>query len=413
MKNNNSLALCLFMAIYLLVWIIALPFLLFVKRLRPITWHRFGMGMPQGPFDLWIQAASVGEAKLALKLLSDLPEEKYPRIIISVNTAQGMDVLKNMSAGRAELVFFPLDILPAWSMALARVQPRKMLLLETEIWPGLLYICRQKSIPVTIGNARMSLKSFCRYSPFSTLLKQMSPRKIVAVSEREKERFSWIFESAETTLMRNIKFDIIENSDPVPYIKNPLSQYFKAGHPLIVLGSVRKEEETYLQWLVKEILSQRPKSTIALFPRHLNRIESWEMFLEKGNFSWISRTKLDTNTSLPGVILWDKFGELIPAYALARSVFVGGSLVPCGGQNFLEPLSQGVVPCIGPYWDNFNWVGREILSSSLINQVADVHELLDKLIKPPPTNREKVLSDFRKYVAERNGGTSQLIRQLS
>jgi 3-deoxy-D-manno-octulosonic-acid transferase len=397
---------------YSIAWIIAMPFLFFLKGLRPVTRQRFGLGMPGGPFDLWMQASSVGEAKLALKLLSDLPEKSFARIIISSNTIQGMNTLKDGVKGRAKLFFFPFDILPLWSIALKTIKPAQLLLLETEIWPALLFSCKRKSIPVIIGNGRMSLKSFCRYYPLSGLLALLRPDKILAVSDRDQNRFSWIFRDSDFERMFNIKFDTIEDKGLIPYTKNPLSSYFKPGHPLVVLGSIRREEEPRIRRLITKILSRHPRTTIALFPRHMNRIESWENFFDQNNIAWIKRSGLQAGGSLPGVIIWDRFGELLPAYALARSAFVGGSLAPCGGQNFLEPLSQGIVPCIGPFWDNFFWVGKEILSLNLLCPAKDEHELYLRLMKPPSSSRQKVLSQFMKYVNDRKGGTSVLINNL-
>ncbi len=412
MTSNKSFTLAVFLVLYFLAWLIALPLLLFLKGLRPVCRQRFGMGMPGGPFDLWIHASSVGEAKLAIKLLSELSADNFPRLIISTNTLQGMKTLKEKVRGRAELVFFPFDFPPAQALALARIKPRQVLLLETEIWPAFLFNCKRKSIPVTIGNARMSLKSFCRYYPLSGLLDQLRPDKILAVSGRDQERFSGIFNHSLPGRMSNIKFDIIKDMEPIPYVKNPLSSWFKPGHPLIVLGSIRQEEETYIKWLIKKISSDHPKTTIALFPRHMKRTGAWEKFLARNNLPWIKRSNLETGSSAPGVILWDTFGDLLPAYALAKSAFVGGSLAPCGGQNFLEALSQGVVPCVGPFWDNFHWGGKELLSSNLLCQAENKHELYAKLIKPAPASRAKVLSNFRKYLSGRTGGTSMLIKNL-
>ncbi|MFP4236471.1 MAG: 3-deoxy-D-manno-octulosonic acid transferase [Desulfonatronovibrio sp.] len=410
--NKNSLILALFMPLYFCAWISALPFLLFIKRIKPVCRQRFGLGMPAGPFDLWIHAASVGEAKLALKLMEDLPRENCPAIIISVNTLQGMETLKNKIQGRAKLIFFPFDMYPVWAIALSKIRPQKILLLETEIWPALLLYCRRKSCPITIGNARMSLKSFCRYFPLSGLLSQMSPERILAISDRDKQRFAWVFKDSELHRMPNIKFDIIKDIKPLPYVKNPLSTYFKPGQSLIVLGSIREEEEIHIQGLISKISADHPRTTIALFPRHTQRIEAWENFLKNSNISWVRRSNLEPGASLPNIIIWDKFGELLPAYALARSVFVGGSLAPCGGQNFLEPLSQGVVPCVGPFWENFHWVGKEILSRNLLHQVNDQYQLYTNLVKPSAVSRDKIITDFQNYINDKSGGTARLINSL-
>ncbi|MFP4128906.1 MAG: 3-deoxy-D-manno-octulosonic acid transferase, partial [Desulfonatronovibrio sp.] len=234
----------------------------------------------------------------------------------------------------------------------------------------------------------------------------------LAISDRDKQRFAWVFKDSELHRMPNIKFDIIKDIKPLPYVKNPLSTYFKPGQSLIVLGSIREEEEIHIQGLISKISADHPRTTIALFPRHTQRIEAWENFLKNSNISWVRRSNLEPGASLPNIIIWDKFGELLPAYALARSVFVGGSLAPCGGQNFLEPLSQGVVPCVGPFWENFHWVGKEILSRNLLHQVNDQYHLYTNLVKPSAVSRDKIITDFQNYINDKSGGTARLINSL-
>lgn len=371
------------------------------------------MGMPQGPFDLWIHAASVGEAKLALKVLSNLPENKYKDVLITTITSQGMETLSRGNEQKASLAYFPLDFVFLMPWCLKKIKPCKLLLLETEIWPGLLWACRKKSIPAIIGNARMSLKSFCRYLPLAKNLNELSPETIIAVSSRDQDRFSAIFEKSQIKTMANIKFDLMENQSPVPYIYNPLSSFIKPGQPFIVLGSVRREEEIKIQWLIKKINQENPKTTIALFPRHMKRLNVWEDFLNRQNIAWVHRSQIENRTSPYDVILWDQFGELVNAYALAKSVYVGGTLVPCGGQNFLEPISQGVIPCIGPFWDNFHWVGKDFLSSGLIHQINDERELYTRLVAPGSYSKEKITERFNHYLSEKKNGTLKLINTIS
>ncbi|WP_051617131.1 3-deoxy-D-manno-octulosonic acid transferase [Desulfonatronovibrio hydrogenovorans] len=412
MNKSNCLTIGLFNFAYAIIWIIALPILVFIKRLRPIAAQRFGIQLPQGPFDLWIQAASVGEARLALHMLLKLPPDKYPRVLITTNTRQGMETLQDQVQGRAELSFFPFDIPLVWAAALRKIKPARLILMETEIWPALLQACQKQKIPVTIGNARVSLKSFCRYYSISGILNTMAPGRILAVSDRDQKRFSWIFPGARVESMHNIKFDITASTKPIPYVQNPLSSFFKPGHPLIVLASIREQEESKIQWVIEKIIQNRPKTTIALFPRHMQRLPAWKTFFEQCTISWSLRSSLSADTTLPQVVLWDKFGELLSAYALAKSVYVGGSLVPCGGQNFLEPLSQGVSPCIGPFWENFHWVGQELVSSGLVWMVKDEKDLYHKLTRYASSSRDKVFAGFSKYVEERQGGSLDLINSL-
>ena len=394
--------------IYSLLWVIALPILLIVRRETPVDSGRLGFGMPRGPFQVWIQAASVGEARLAAALVRELNRKGIRNILVTTNTRQGMDFLDREIKEDAQKAYFPFDNLCIMAMALYRARPEKLVLLETEIWPSLLYACRRKNVPVILGNGRLSLKSFCRYYPLRRLLASIAPDRIAAVSERDRERFSSLFPSAQTSVMSNIKFDLLVDKTPIPYVQNPLSSYFKPKHALIALGSVRREEEPQIARVIQKLYSARPKTTIALFPRHTTRISSWRKILDSEGIPYTLRSSLESGTAPAGVILWDSFGELEAAYAMARSAFVGGSLMPCGGQNFLEALGQGVVPCVGPFWDNFTWVGSEILDVGLLIQVKDEHELCSRLQQSQSISREQVEKKFKEYLQNRRGGTQEL-----
>jgi len=394
--------------IYSLLWLIALPILLIIKRETPVDSGRLGPAMPRGPFQVWIQAASVGEARLAAALVRELNRKGIRNILVTTNTRQGMDALDNEIKEDAQKAYFPFDNLCIMAMALYRIQPEKLVLLETEIWPSLLYACKRKNVPVILGNGRLSLKSFCRYYPLRRLLASIAPDRIAAVSERDRERFSSLFPSAQTSVMSNIKFDLLVDKTPIAYVQNPLSSFFKPKQALIALGSVRREEEPQIARVIQKLYNARPKTTIALFPRHTTRISSWRKILDSEGIPYTLRSSLGSGTAPAGVILWDSFGELEAAYAMARSVFVGGSLMPCGGQNFLEALGQGVVPCVGPFWDNFTWVGSEILDVGLLIQVKDEHELCSRLQQSQSISREQVEKKFKEYLQNRRGGTQEL-----
>jgi 3-deoxy-D-manno-octulosonic-acid transferase len=126
------------------------------------------------------------------------------------------------------------------------------------------------------------------------------------------------------------------------------------------------------------------------------------------------RSKTERQISAGNVILWDTFGELLPAYRLAESAFVGGSLAPLGGQNFLEALVSGVIPIIGPWWDNFAWVGQEIIESGLLRVTGDwkqVAELLLKDLAGPPS-RKDVINAALQFIEARRGGTEEACRRI-
>ena len=177
----------------------------------------------------------------------------------------------------------------------------------------------------------------------------------------------------------------------------------------MVFGSVRKEEEPLVEKIILDILKRKPETVIGLFPRHMHRIKYWSDALDRMNIKWALRTNTVERAEKGSVILWDTFGELINAYRYADAAFLGGSLAPLGGQNFLEALNCGVIPVTGPFWDNFSWVGSEIVNEGLLRVAEDwqgVSDALIEIMENPPLSREKVISEAGKYMKSRQGGAA-------
>jgi 3-deoxy-D-manno-octulosonic-acid transferase len=189
-------------------------------------------------------------------------------------------------------------------------------------------------------------------------------------------------------------------------VANPLSHFFRPSAKLVALGSIREEEEPAICSTITRLAHNHPTVIMALVPRHQHRLDFWKTFLQSSAIPWTLRSQLDAPVKPGTIVLWDRFGELQHVYALAKTAFVGGSLAPLGGQNFLEPLAQGVCPVIGPYWDNFHWVGRELIDQGLVTVISDPEQLADKLGAPPSMSREKVRAAADAYLASRKGGTA-------
>jgi len=147
----------------------------------------------------------------------------------------------------------------------------------------------------------------------------------------------------------------------------------------------------------------------------MHRMPYWQKTLCQTGIGYTLRSKTERRISAGNVILWETFGELLPAYRLAESAFVGGSLAPLGGQNFLEALVSGVIPIIGPWWDNFAWVGREIIDSGLLKVAEDWKHVADLLLKdlasPPP--RKEVMDAALQFIQVRRGGTQVACRRIA
>lgn len=398
---------------YQLLWGIAIPFLKRNKRLAQGFSQRILQNRP-GPADLWIQSASVGESFLALEIMKNLCPPQPVRVLLTTTTSQGIEILEK---GRRDIgqqqnitietAYFPFDHPALMAEALTTITPRLLVLLESELWPGLLFGCRKKKIDVLVINGRMTARSLARYRLWPSFWRDLRPTRILAMSPEDAGRFGELFGPDGVEEMANIKFDRIADVVPSTGHHNPLAPLLPAGAPFIVLGSVRQEEEEDVVHIVEEIRKKRNDAVIGLFPRHMHRLDFWRRRLEKHPLPWQLRSTISAGVQPGQIIVWDVMGELAAAYELAAAAFVGGSLAPLGGQNFLEPLSSGVRPVIGPSWFNFTWIGQSIFEQDLVRQEADwqgvARSLLASAAQPP--DRQTTIKAISTYLARRRGGT--------
>jgi len=405
------------LSLYGLLWTAALPILSVSRRLREGWSDRLLRGEGPEQREVWIQAASGGEAYLAVEIIERLLSRRRGRILLSSGTSQGLGVLlgslrqmPRMREGSSVRVrYFPFDMPRVMRKALKLWQPRVVVLLETELWPGLLWACREAQVPVVVINGRLSSGSLKGYGLFRGFWENAGPREIHAVSEKDGERFRKVFTTSPVRIMKNIKFDRISITEATAEPNHVYDSFLPKGTPLLVLGSVRKEEEGDVFKVIRIVTEVVPEAVIALFPRHMHRLKRWERVLESGRIPWERRSKAQGPLKGGTILLWDRFGELNRVYGRAQAVFVGGTLRPCGGQNFLEPLRFGLVPCIGPHWDHFGWVGRAIVDMGLVREVADWRGLARALAMDlkSPAARDMILPKVDAYLKARTGGAER------
>jgi 3-deoxy-D-manno-octulosonic-acid transferase len=428
------------MGIYGAVWLALAPLLWAFPRLRkgfasrwaPQGWGRprpiapSGSGRPSKrrgeqlpPQDLWqdvwLHCASGGEAYLTWELVKRFPSlvgqgEAPLRMLASAWTEQGVGVLGQAAAWcsshRPDLElrpeYAPFDAPQLALKVLRSLMPKVVVLLETELWPGLLWACKQEEAPVLVVNGRLSRRSLAGLLACRRFLRSVAPERILAVSELDARRYALLFGADRVELMSNIKFDRM-----APGGVAELPELLTPDAPFAVLGSVRAEEEGVVHDALERLVIAHPDCCVGIFPKHLGRVEAWSERLRALGRPWVLRSELRAPAAKGTLLLWDRFGELGQAYARCQAAFVGGSLKPLGGQNFLEPLSQGVIPCIGPHWENFAWVGPELVEQGLARVTSDAQTLAQALVEglTRPTPRDEVLKRFEAYLAPRRGGT--------
>lgn len=407
--------------LYRLAWKVATPLLRLDKRFKD-GWEQRTSGKNLASADIWVQAASVGESYLAKEIIDNLKPSHPMKVLITTNTLQGHQILQSAIEGMAkrdgnvsaEAAYFPFDNPLVMNKVVNNVTPEVMVLLETEIWPGLLKALKCHGSKIFIINGRITEKSIKKYNRLPWLWNYLSPDNILAISEKDAERFRQLFAAAHIDVMPNIKFDrisyITEHGSKIDQLKSVINDH----NPFAVFASVRQKEEEDIEKIIRYIKNKHPSVIIGLFPRHKHRIKAWGEILKKKGYAWQLRS--ESTSTVPGgtVILWDVFGELTAAYTLATTAFVGGSLKPLGGQNFLEAVACGVVPIIGPYWDDFSWVGEDIFELGIVKQASDWKEVSNMMAQSFNRfpSRKEILKNGLKYIRERQGGTDMACRLI-
>lgn len=403
-------------------WALAIPFLKKNKRISDGFRQRIVESNHFRKADIWIQAASGGEAFLALELLK---QKKFgsKKILMTSNTRQGLEILQRSEKlfpdlmPQIQISFSPFDRPAIMARAIEKINPEVMVLIELEMWPGLLKTLKVHPAKTIIVNGRLTQKSLNGYLKWPSLWQDMAPDKILAISEADAERFQTLFKETSVKVMNNIKFDRLSLPEEggAPSETNPLKTLAERKKKRVVLGSVRSEEEEAVGCIIRGLKKNCPDSDIWLFPRHMHRIEAWKEKCAEFKLDCRLRSEIKSDDMTGDIIIWDKFGELGSAYELADAAFVGGSLAPLGGQNFLEVLETGRVPVIGPYWDNFFWTGEAIIEENLLYREKNREKVLERLCRQIENKEpeEAVLKRLSDYLTARRGGTAFACREIS
>lgn len=327
---------------------------------------------------LWVHAASVGEVTTGLHLITAL-QKIFPEkmVVLSTVTPTGKE-LANKKDSANLVIYLPLDFRWAIRKILLLVKPVLLVVIETELWPNFIQQTKISGAKIVLVNGRISNRSYQRYKIFRSFIRKiLSQIDFFAMREStDAERIIALGAPLERVKVTgNMKYDLIANH------QSPSTNHqefgFQPNDLIWVCGSTGKGEEKIILEVYLEVLKKYPNLKLILAPRYLERIPEIEDLLKAKDISFIYKSQLPvTNNQLPiTCLLWDSYGELMNAYALATIVFVGGSLVPQEGHNILEPAALGKPVIFGPYMESFQEVAERLLSSGGAIQVKNGEEL--------------------------------------
>ena len=348
--------------------------------------QRFGIGYPQLDKCIWIHAVSVGEVQAAVPLIRAIGK-RFPNhnMLISTVTPTGAARVAANFGNSVSHCYIPLEMPLAVDRFFESVNPELALIMETEIWPNLYRGCGLREIPLILVSARISPKSVDSYRKFLPLFRETLSHGIIiaAQSELDADRFRSLGASpVRTWVTGNIKFDIELPEDLVERGKEFRRDNF-GDRPVWIAASTHDQEEQAVLAAHRELLQKYPDLLLVLVPRHPERFATVGELIDKQGFSRVARTEDRPCDGDTNVFLGDTMGEVPLFYAASDIAFVGGSLVPIGGHNLLEPAALGLPLVSGPHVynaqdisDMFIELGACHIVEGTMQLVAAVDELL-------------------------------------
>jgi 3-deoxy-D-manno-octulosonic-acid transferase len=410
--------------VFLIIFILASPYML-----KKGIIGKKGFGERLGFYDIepsdqktiWFHAASMGELK-AISALVPVLKQKYPdfRLVISTITQSGKEKAEKLNLG-GNVFYLPLDFRPAIANAIRRVKPTLFILVETEIWPMLIYEMQRQGVKVVVVNGRLSAKSFkyyrvCKFL-FTIVLQKID--FVMAQTVEDAARFIELGATRENvSILGNIKFDQLANVEPQTPAKALLPFVNQNGKFVFVVGSVRDKEIPIIIDAVKIAKAKAPKLKTIIAPRHLKYLKTLESCLNNRDLKFVKRSQLES-ADLPNgqadILILDSMGELGNLYCYAHLAFVGGSLVPIGGHDPLEPASAGCAVCFGPYMENSRSFAKLLIDSGGAAQVDNSQNLADLIIKLANDYplAKAMGQKARKLVLENSGVSGKTVNKLA
>jgi 3-deoxy-D-manno-octulosonic-acid transferase len=406
-----------------------------------LSFPALGNGPAKHPGAIWIHAVSVGETLSGVTLARRL-KEAYPdrSLIVSTTTITGQALAHERMPFANAIIYFPLDWAFCVRRAIDAVQPSLIVVLETEIWPNFLREARRRNIPVLFLSGRISDRSFARYqsylSKFGLFLRPFltgalsNATAFLTQSQKDAERLCTLGAPVDRVRVSgNLKYDL-ELPAPTPLSNWLETEAERRGRsPIIVAGSVVASEEPHALIAFGTLQGEYPKALLVLAPRKPEHFEAAAEFIDESHRKFIRRSQL----SIPGpsqvaapsddgtipadvtVILLDSIGELASLYRVADGVFVGGSLVPKGGHNILEPAAFGKIPVFGPSMENFAEIAARFVSAGAAVQVAspeDAGVAWIEFLRNP--ERMRLMGETaRRLVEDSRGATDRALAEIA
>jgi 3-deoxy-D-manno-octulosonic-acid transferase len=373
-----------------------------------------------GDESIWVHAVSVGEVLVARTLVPEL-RRRYPRLklFLSTTTLSGQQLARRDVRDVDGVFYFPFDWRFTAKRTLNIVRPRLFVMVETEIWPNLLRECRRRSVKTVVVNGRISYRSFPRYRLVRPLFRRVLGNidHFCAQGEETARRLIDLgADPARITVTGSLKFDSLDAMSPSG--RHRVLRFFRVapGRPVIVAGSTLRGEEEAVIRAFNRVRTAGNNALLVIAARHPERFAEVERLCRDEGLLTVRRSELpiDAEPRADAVIL-DSIGELAQLYEIATAVFVGGSLVPAGGHNILEPAAFGKPIMFGPHMQNFAEIADTFLRNSAALQVHTGRELEETMVglMSDPVRRARLGAAARALIDANRGARERTLTAIA
>ncbi|MFA0037501.1 lipid IV(A) 3-deoxy-D-manno-octulosonic acid transferase [Vibrio sp. 10N.261.52.A1] len=363
----------------------------------------------QGKSPIWIHAVSVGESIAAIPIIKQL-KQRAPNqaIIVTTTTSTGAEQI-NKLGDLVEHRYMPIDF--SWCVRgfLKSVQPKQMLIMETELWPNTLHCVAKAGIPISVLNARLSERSCQRYAKFQPVFNLLANNlsQVLCQYPSDAERFVRLgLDKASVHVTGSIKFDIEVSAEQVENGK-ALREQFGFDRDVWIAASTHQGEDDVVLDAHKQLIKNNPNALLIIVPRHPERFNQVAELAKQHNFNTVTRTSQQPLTSDVEVYIADTMGEMLVLLGGADVCFMGGSLVgdKVGGHNLLEPAALKLPLLNGPSYFNFSEITDKLLEAQAVTICQNSNEIvgqLTELFTQPKLRKDKGLAAYQ--VVEQNRG---------
>ena len=377
-----------------------------------------------GEPSIWIHAVSVGEALTARALVADL-KARYPhlRLFLSTTTIAGYQVARRSLQPVDAVFYFPFD----WAFIVRRtldiVRPRLFVMMETEIWPNVLRLCRVRGVKTIVVNGRLSARSYSRYRLVRPLFRRVLAdvdRFCVQSEESARRLVALGADVGRVNVTGSLKFDSLDLPALVAHAKprQRILRFFRMSpqRVVVVAGSTMRGEEVSVLRAFARMKTTLPGALAVIAPRHPERFGEVERLAREAGFVTVRRSDLPIDAEpRADIVVLDTLGELAQLYQVATAVFVGGSLVDHGGHNILEPAIFGKPILFGPSMRNFQEIADAFVSNGAAVQVQSARDLEDALIAlvTDPVRRARLGAAARALVEANRGAKDNTLSAIA